>query len=231
MLDDRSPDLDPSQRVYDETGDSLTADEIDDLNEQIAELQAVGADPVIMVRALDATPSETLDQVEALQQAWVSVTGGNQDVAIAILINRNPDDDFDARAGIYVGSTYDDGNVPESEQVAIVNDELIPPLRDGDVYQSFSNALDRLESSIVNGPPQGAFESWSADAGESWIPWASAVLAGIGGIGAFNLFRKRKHLDRPDLPPTTVPARRSVTCFGRSAGSGLPAAFGDSRQP
>ncbi len=227
------PNLDPAQRIYDETGDSLTTDEIASLNEQIADLRALGADPVLMVRDLDATPDETLDQVEALQQAWVAATGGNQDVAIAILINRDPDDDHSARAGIFVGSTYNDGNVPESEQVAIVNEELIPPLRDGDVYQSFSNALTRLESSIVNGPPQGAFESWASDAGGSWFAWVSAALAAVAGVGSVSLFRKRSQLNLPDLPSTTVrpgdltPALAGALVAGAPQASATPATLVD----
>lgn len=197
------PDLSPDQRVYDETGSSLSTEQVVDLNARLDELLANGADVIVFVRALDASPEETLDQVEALQQAWVATTGTNQDNAVAILINRNPNDPEDARAGIFVGTSYDDGNVPEDEQRAIVDDELIPPLREGDVFGSLMGGLDRLESSIRNGPPKSAFERWSSDAGSSWLPWVGVLLAIPGGLFSASAFRDRQTITRTEMHPTT----------------------------
>ncbi len=196
--------LNAGQRVYDLTGSSLTPEQVEEIEAQIADLEAVGADVVVMVRVLDATPDETLDQVEALQQAWVAETGANQDNAVAVLINRDPQDSNSARAGIFVGKTFNDGNVPEDEQVAIVEDALIPPLRNGDVHGSFMATLNRLESSIVNGPPRSAFEKWSTDAGESWFPWAGVGAAVAAVAGAFSLFRHRQTTTFPKQMPTTT---------------------------
>lgn len=198
------PEMQSGQRIYDTTGASLAADPVASLEQHLDRLEGVGADVVLYVRALDASPEETLDQVEALQQAWVATTGRNQDNAVAILINRNPDDPNDARAGIYVGSTYDDGNVPRGEQEAIVDDALIPPLRDGDVAGSFSAGLDRLETSILNGPPKGAFEAWAADAGGGWLPWAGVAAALAGLAGGQALFRTRQRATLPEQRPTTM---------------------------
>jgi uncharacterized membrane protein YgcG len=227
------PDLDPARRVYDETGSSLTTEQQAQLEVQIADLEASGANVIVYVRALDATPSETLDQVEALQQAWVARTNADQDTAVAILINRNPNDSNDARAGIFVGKSFNEGNVPESEQRAIVDKALIPPLRDGDVYGSFSDGLRRLENSILNGPPRGAFEKWAEGAGDSWFPWVNTALAAVGGVGAALLFRQRQHLGRPDLPPTTArpgnltPALASALVGGGPQSSAFPATLVD----
>ena len=197
------PGLDANQPVLDLTGGSLTADQVSELERQIGELAELGAEVVLLVRPLDATPDETLDQVEALQQAWVAETGSNQDSTIAVLINRNPDDPNDARAGIYVGRSYHDGNIPEDEQVAIVEDVLIPPLRSGDVYTSFSDTLTRLQNDILHGPPQNAFERWANDA-SPWVAWLSAGLAVLGAAGGLLLFRRRQIIDQPALPPSTV---------------------------
>jgi uncharacterized membrane protein YgcG len=223
------PDLDPAQRVYDTTGSSLTADQIAQLEAQVATLQGSGADVIVYVRAMDATPEETLDQVEALQQAWVATTGTNQDTAVAILINRDPDDGSSARAGIYVGKTYHEGNVPESEQRDIVDDELIPPLRDGDVFSSLSNGLSRLDSSIRNGPPRNAFERWSADAGSSWFAWLGFILAMPAAVGAWLLFKGRETTSRSKMSPTAdrpgdlEPAVAAALALGGSQPSAAPA--------
>jgi uncharacterized membrane protein YgcG len=197
-------DLTAGQQVYDETGASLTSDQAAALQQQIDDLADTGASVVVYVRALDATPNETLAQVEALQQAWVATAGVDQDTAVAILINRNPGDPNDARAGIFVGKTWNDGNVPEDEQVAIVEDALIPPLRDGDVYGSFSDGLARLDNSIQFGPPRNAFEKWADGVADGWFPWVMAGLAAIGGVFATRLYRQRQDLGRPGLPPTTA---------------------------
>ncbi|MEJ7837748.1 MAG: TPM domain-containing protein [Thermomicrobiales bacterium] len=223
------PGLNLDQRVYDETGSSLTAEQVVELNAQLDVLLANGAEVIVLVRELDASPEETLDQVEALQQAWVATTGTNQDNAAAILINRNPNDANDARAGIFVGSTYDDGNVPEDEQRAIVDDELIPPLRDGDVFGSLIDGLDRLDSSIRNGPPKSGFEQWSSDAGSSWLPWAGLLIAIPGGLFSASAFRSRQTISRTEMPPTTdrpgdlAPALAGALVLGGGQPSAIPA--------
>lgn len=227
------PDLNPNQPVIDETGASLTADQIAALEQQIDELAATGAEVVVLVRNLDATPDQTLDQVEALQQAWVAATGSNQDTTIAILINRNPDDPHDARAGIYVGRTYNEGNIPEDEQRDIVSDVLIPPLRSGDVYSSFSNTLTRIESDILHGPPQTAFEKWSKSAADSWLPWVGAGLAAVAATAGTVLFGRRQTIEQSPLPPTTVrpapmmPALAGALVAGSPQGSAFPATILD----
>lgn len=196
------PGLASGQRIYDQTSTSLTPPQLTDLQQRVEDLVSTGADPVVYVRELNATPEQTLEQVEALQQAWVRGTGADQDTAVAVLINRNPDDPTDARAGVFVGRTYDDGNVGEGEQLAIVDEALIPPLRDGDVHGSLAAGVERLTSSIRNGPPQDAFEEWAADASDSWLPWAAMVAALIGLAAAVAVFRSRQTADRPDQRPT-----------------------------
>lgn len=227
------PALTPGQRVYDETATSLTPEQITALDRRLQDLKATGADVVVYVRALDADPDATLEQVEAIQQAWVARTGVDQDTAVAILINRNPDDANDARAGIYVGKTYNDGNVPDGEQRAIIDDALIPPLRDGDVYGSLMAGLDRLENSIRNGPPQSAFDRWAAKAAGSWLPWVGLGLAVVGSLAAAALFRSRQTTDQPDQQPTTArpgnltPALASALVAGSPQPTAIPATLLD----
>ncbi|HZG88783.1 MAG TPA: TPM domain-containing protein [Pseudonocardia sp.] len=195
--------LEAGRHVYDETG-SLGPAQVADLETRIAGVRSAGADVVVWVRALDADSDETFDQVEALQQAWVDQTGADQDTAAAILVNRNPDDPTDARAGIFVGRTFAEGNVPENEQRAIVEDALIPPLRDGDVYASLGAGLDRLGNSIRNGPPVSAFDRFAASAAAGWLPWTALAVAVAGLAGALLLFGRRSRVEGRTTPePTT----------------------------
>lgn len=195
-------DLTSGDRVYD-SGDSLTEAQVRDVSQQLEALRTrTGADVVVVVRELDADPEDTLDQVEALQQAWVAKTGIDQDVAGAILINREPGTDDEARAGIFLGSTFDDGNVPSGEQEDIVEDALVPPLRDGDVAGSLAAGIDRLGDSIVNGPPTNGLNDFADGPGSTWLPWVGLVIA-LLGLGALaRLFGRRPRPTRPEMAPT-----------------------------
>jgi uncharacterized protein (TIGR04222 family) len=230
--DSAFPALDPQRHVYDETTTSLTPQQVDDLERRLSALPG-GADAIVYVRALDTDPDDTLDQAEELQQAWVARTGTNQDTAVAILINRNPDDPNDARAGIFVGRTFDDGNVPEGEQRDIVDDALIPPLRDGDVYGSLVAGLDRLSGSIRNGPPQSAFDRWSVDAANGWLPWTALGVAAVAAAAALALHSRRQRAGLPVMEPTTrrpgelSPAVAGALVFGAPQATLVPAVLLD----
>ncbi|GAA3232523.1 hypothetical protein GCM10017691_27170 [Pseudonocardia petroleophila] len=218
------PALEPGVRVYDETGTSLTPGQASDLQGRLDALRGTGADAVVLVRALDASSDDTFDQVEALQQAWVARTGADRDTAVAILVNRNPDDPRDARAGVFVGRTYEDGNVPRDEQEAVVEDALIPPLRDGDVHGSLVAAVTRLSDSIRSGPPVSASEQWAAGAARSWLPAAAAVTALAALVAAYGLFRGRRTTDRaPGKPTTRRPGDLPPAVVGALVAGGAPA--------
>ncbi|MEJ5944738.1 TPM domain-containing protein [Pseudokineococcus basanitobsidens] len=208
----------------------MSPTQTDALEQQLAAVEAsTGADVVALVRTLDATPEETLDQVEALQQAWVATTGADQDTAVAFLVNRSPEDDTDARAGVYVGRTFEEGNVPRGEQEDIVAQALIPPLRDGDVAASLTAGIERLSRSTQDGPPRSAFQDWSAASAAGWLPWTGAALAVAGAVGALLVHRRRERTDAPELPPVTArpgdlpPAVAGALAAGSPRPSAVPA--------
>lgn len=197
--------LNSGQRVYDRTGNSLDPSQTADIERRLETLKSdTGADVIAYVRELDADSDDTLDQVEDLQQRWVSATGVDQDTAGAILINREPGKVDEARAGIFLGTTYDDGNVPRDEQEAIIEDALIPPLRDGDVAGSLTAGIDRLESDIRNGPPVTALDRFADGPGSTWLPWAGSVIAILGLLVVGTVFRGRAKPTVSRQSPTTV---------------------------
>lgn len=225
----------PTQHVYDETGTSLSPDQLADLERRVAALAPLGADVVIDVRALDADTDDTQNQVEELRQTWSDATGADRDGVIAILINRNPVDPGDARIGIDVGRTFNDADaLPAGEREAIIEDELVPPLRDGDVHGSLTAALDRMASSITNGPPTTAFQRFSRNASDGWLPWAALVAAVGGALGAVPLFRRRQ-VSRAQAGPPTLdrpsgglsPAVAGALVAGAPQATALPATLLD----
>lgn len=231
------PDLTLDRQVYDLTGSSLSPEQATSIQARIDQIERHGASVVVVVRNLMATPEETLDQVEQMQQAWVAATGVNQDTAVAILINRNPDDLNDARAGIFVGRTYHDGNVPESELRAIVEQALIPPLRHGDVNGSLTNGLIMLEDRILNGPPpktRNGFERFSDRVTESWLPSGIVAMIGVLGVGLILPLRNRLPKTRQSQPPATTdrpgsltPALAGALVAGGPQASAIPATILD----
>ncbi|MEZ4571458.1 MAG: DUF2207 domain-containing protein [Thermomicrobiales bacterium] len=94
--------------------------------------------------------------------------------------------------------------------------------------------IERLENSIVEGPPQSAFEEWASDAGSSWIPWAGVVAATAGLLSLVALIRRREVVDRPNQPPTTnrppgnlPPALAGALVAGGPQASAVPATILD----
>lgn len=219
-------DLTAGQRIYDVTGDSLDDAETAELQQRLDTLEAqTGADVVAYVRELDVAPDDTLDQVEALQQAWVAATGVDQDIAGAILINREPGAADEARAGIFLGATFDDGNVPRGEQTAIVDDELIPPLRDGDVAGSLTAGIERLSSSIRNGPPTDAVQDFAAGPGSTWLPWVTLAVVLVGAIAVALIWSHRPRPTMPKATPTTIrPDRETPASLAGALVGGGPQA-------
>lgn len=194
---DDLPQLTADRRVYDQSGRSLSADQTTALQRRLVTLRSrYGADVVVLVRDLDATPEETFDQVEELQQAWVRATGTEQDTAGAILVNREPGTDDEARAGLFVGSTYDDGDIPRREQEDLVAETLIPPLRDGDVDAGLNDSIDRISRDIRLGPPQRATVAPS-------LAWTLVGLILLGYAAMLTVFALRPRRRAPLPGPTT----------------------------
>ncbi|MGB3761966.1 MAG: TPM domain-containing protein [Ornithinimicrobium sp.] len=222
--------LTAEQQVYDETGTSITADGEAEIDGRIREIERQeNIEIVAYVRALDASPEDTLDQVADLQEQWSSAAGVDDERTVAILVNRNPEDPEDARAGIYAGAELADGPLPEDDQADIVERGLIPPLTGGDVTGSFIGGLDEVEATLQRGTTPNAFERWAGSAGGTWAPWVSLVGALAGLMAALRIFRKRVSVTVPEQSPTTrrpgdlAPAVGGALAVGGPVGSALPA--------
>ena len=199
------PVLSADQRVYDTTGDSLDPTATRALAARIDAVdRETGADTVVVVRELDASSDDTLEQVEALQLAWIAATGASQEKAVAILVNRDPADRTEARAGIFVGTRFDDGAVDTGRQRLIVSEALIPPLRDGDVARSLTAALDRFAADVRSGPSVHPLAGVARVLGaRTWLPWVllAVSLAGLGAVA--RLWGCRPRASGPEAERTT----------------------------
>lgn len=203
------PQFRAEDRVYDLTQESLTIQQIEELQARAVGLeQSLGADVVMVVRELDADPDDTLEQAEDLQSAWVEQTGAPEDTTVAVLINREPGSDDEARAGIVVGSTFEDGNVSTGELEDVVEDDLIPPLGEGDVAGSLFAGLGGFEGAARSeGDTSGS--PWAREAGAGptgWLVWVP-VLVALGFLGLGLALRGDRHVPRSVRKPAPSTSR------------------------
>ncbi len=222
--------LSADRQVYDDTGNSITAEAEAEIDARIREIeQQDDVEIVAYVRALDTSADDTLDQVADLQEQWSSAAGADEERTVAILINRNPDDPQDARAGIYAGAELAEGQLPEDDQADIVDDGLIPPLAQGDVAGSLIRGLGQIESTLQGDSTPNAFERWAASAGGTWASWVSLVAALAGLLAARRVFRRRVSVKVPEQTPSArrpgelAPAVGGALALGGPAASALPA--------
>lgn len=221
------------QQVYD-TGTLLTAETMSQIDERIDEIEQVNEIEIVTyTRGLEASSDETLDQVAALQEEWSAAADVSAERTVAILINVNPGDPEDARAGIYAGEELVDDLLTEDDQADIVEDALIPPLTEGDTAGSLLAGLDQLAATLSGNATPDAFERWASDAGRTWVPWVSlgvTLLLFLYGLLVFNR-RTRATVVKPR--PTTVrpddfaPAVGGALALGGAAATALPATIID----
>lgn len=226
--------LTAEHHVYDDTSDSLSADQRTSIEARIADIeQRDNIEIVAYVRGLDASPDDTLDQVADLQKQWASAADVNEERTVALLINRNPDDPNDARAGIYAGDELVDDLLTEDDQGDIVDEALIPPLTEGDVAVSLLDGLGQIDATLAGNATPDAFERWAASAGRTWVPWVSLGLSGLLALYALLVFRRRERAKVVKPPPSTVrpndlaPAVGGALALGGAAATALPATIID----
>lgn len=230
--DDGLPDLQPDVRVYDVTGNSLDPSEVDDLNAQAEQLtETIGAEVVLVVRELDADPDETADQVEDLHREWAAALGDPEQTepsAVAFLINREPGDATSARAGVFAGSFFTDADVSDSELSSIVEDALIPPLREAAVADSFAAGMTAFEQAATTPETPSSLRTWAASATTvgGWVTWIGVVLAALMALGGAALDRRRARGPEPAPSPTLVRPDDLPAALGASLALADPAPSG-----
>ncbi len=226
--------LSAEQRVYDDTRNSLSADDLTTIDARIADIeQRDNIEIVTYVRAWEASSDETLDQVADLQKQWAAAADVNEERSVAILINRNPGKTNDARAGIYAGEQLVDDLLTEDDQADIVEDALIPPLTQGDVAVSLLDRLGQIDTTLAGNATPDAFERWAASAGRTWVPWVSLGVTVLLSLYALLVFSRRVRGKVPKRQPTSVrpddlaPAVGGALALGGAAATVLPATIID----
>lgn len=196
------------RRVYDRTG-LLTPDEIASIERAAAAVAATGAPTIVYLQAEDADRDETERGAKALMDAWAVESAPGADDGLVVLLNLDPDDLRDGEVWIEGGTAHTDGgNLPPSELVRILDDAVLPELRDDQTAAGIAAGLDQVANSLRFGPPPppapSAFERWSRDFAR--VPLN--LIAGVLGAG-LALFAAKSRQSRPttvpEPPPTTAP--------------------------
>ncbi|MBX5446378.1 TPM domain-containing protein [Sphaerobacter sp.] len=196
----------PGQHIYDTTG-LLTPDEIADLEARAAAVEAAGAPIVVYLQARDASQSETEAEARALMDAWDVQSAPGAHDGVVMFFNLRPGNLRRGQVFIYAGEKhYDGGNLPESELQRIIDEEMIPLLRDNQTAEGIGAGLDAIAHSLTNGPPKQPVHKWLArlvTAGRFSI--ANIVSAAVGmfmflvGLATY----QARSISRSPVVPTT----------------------------
>lgn len=194
--------------VYDHTG-LLTPDQIADLEERAAKVEAAGAPTVVYVAPKDADTDTTIQDARDLMETWDIQSATDARDGVVIYLNLKPDDLHHGSAAIIAGKThFDGGALPQKVLNRIYDDEMAPHFKEGDIAGGIAAGLDATAAALIAGPPPPtAFESFAERvASEPLSLLNSVALAIAAGLGFLGL---RGWQSRPQAPgqqvPTTIP--------------------------
>jgi uncharacterized protein (TIGR04222 family) len=169
----------PGRRVYDEAG-VLTTAEVERLEEAAANVTAAGAPTIVYVRSQEADAEETVQDAADLMEAWAVESNLGAKDGLVLFLNVDPDEAGEYDVGFWAGETHAEGNLPEGELQRIVDDEVLPRLRDEQVAAGLLAGLDTAANSLTYGPPPppppSEFERRSGDLAR----WPLAIVGLVG---------------------------------------------------
>jgi len=201
----------PGQHIYDTTG-LLPPDEIADLESRAAAVEAAGAPVVVYLQARDASRSETEADARNLMDAWDVQSAPGAHDGVVLFFNLKPDNLRRGEVFIYAGEKhFDGGNLPQAELQRIIDEEMLPLLRDNQTAAGIGAGLDAIAHSLTYGPPPppppSRFERIAQDLTEGVFSLANIVSAAFAAlIFAIGLGRYRERpVARGAAIPTTMP--------------------------
>ncbi|MFS8533134.1 DUF2207 family protein [Sphaerobacter thermophilus] len=199
----------PGQHVYDTT-DLLTPEEIADLEARAAAVEAAGAPIVVYLQARDASQSETEADARALMDAWDVQSAPGAHDGVVMFFNLRPGNLRRGQVFIYAGEKhFDGGNLPESELQRIIDEEMIPLLRENQTAEGIGAGLDAIAHSLTNGPPRQPIHKWLArtvTAGRFSIAnIASAAVSIFMVLTGLATYQARSITRSPVVPTTRKP--------------------------
>jgi len=200
----------PGQHVYDRAG-ILTASEVADLERRAVAVESAGAPTIIYLRLQNASAAGTQNDAANLMSAWDLQSAPGARDGLVIFLNLNPTDPRHGQVAIYVGERLKNGNLPQYEINRIVNQVILPPLRQGQLAGGIGAGLDAASHSLIAGPtpppPPSVFQRfarWIAAGPFSLVNVVSVIVAALAVAVAVRAFRAGPRR-RGTVAPTTVP--------------------------
>ena len=202
------------QHVYDRAG-VLSATEMADLEIRAAAVERAGAPTVVYLRLQSASASGTEDDAASLMSAWDVQSAPDARDGLVIFLNLNPSDPQHGQVALYVGAHQKAGNLPQYEVDRIVNQVMLPQLRQGYLAAGIGAGLEAAANSLIAGPPPppppSAFQRFMrAVAGSpiSGLNIVSTLATALVLAVANRVYRAGPRRRAPVTPTTVVPGSR-----------------------
>jgi uncharacterized membrane protein YgcG len=216
----------PGRHVYDLAG-LLTTTEQERIEEAAAAVAAAGAPTIVYIRVQEADADETVGDAAELMDAWDVESAPEAKDGLVVFVNVDPDDATQLDVGLWTGQTHAEGNLPQRELQRIVDEEMLPPMREGQVAAGIVAGLEAAAADLTFGPPPPPPPSDLERAASSFAGWPLAVIAVAVGVALWllALWTVRSHpagrTPKTDptlqLPDDLAPALAGALVAGRVA--------------
>ena len=216
------PDPVPNQSVYD-PADAIRADTEAALERQIDAIeQRTGAEIVVYLQVkADISEEQNLDDARALMDQWGVGRKGFDD-GLVILLGLD-ETRLHGRISLYAGAGFKSAYIDENGLKAIIDDQMVPLARAGDIDGALLSAMDVINAQVT--PEQRdrltRLRQLNAVLGLVGAPLAFLLLLGL----AFRAWRRSgddpPYLDSPSIlmagpPAGMTPPLATVLTSGRA---------------
>jgi uncharacterized membrane protein YgcG len=228
------PDPEPDRAVYDEAR-VFRPETIASAEQTIDAIESrTGAEVVVYSQIVDygITTEEADAHAQALMNQWGVGRKGFDD-GLVILFDMDPSR-LHGQVQLYGGPGYRAAFLDNSEKQRIVDEDMLPRLRNGDMNGALTIALERVDA---NATPEHAAQLQSARQLDAAIGLVGApiILIGLIGNALFAWLRYGRdpvYLDDPSIhmagpPPDLTPAAATFVVAGGSSRRALTAAMLD----
>ena len=193
--------------VIDRTG-TLTERQITTLDGDLRRLSELGLPTLVYIRASDEQTSGSAAFAEEILGTWTTDTAEDPSNHMVVLLTVDEDDPSNSTITHVAGpDAFPIRQLTAETYQAILDDEALPPLQDGDIYLSLAYAIRKAINFAEYSPPEPAPLSEAQDFFQQPLTILAAVLVQAG----FLLYVLIPAILERRL--TLIPSPRSMTVY------------------